>query len=57
MLLEDMARVADIETPVISSIIKLVSVLLETDFHNNAQRTLETLGLGGLTKDEILNAL
>jgi len=57
VLLEDMAKVVGVETPVITSIIKLVSVLLETDFHNNAHRTLEKLGLTSLTKDEILEAV
>ena len=57
VLLEDMARVVGVETPVITSIIKLVSVLLETDFHKNAHRTLDKLGLTSLTKDEILEAV
>ena len=57
VLLEDMAKVVGVETPVITSIIKVVSVLLETDFHDNAQRTLDTLGLGGITKDEMIEAV
>jgi len=57
VLLEDMAKVVGVETPVITSIIKLVSVLLETDFHSKALRTLDKLGLAGLTKDEILEAI
>lgn len=57
VLLEDMAKVVSVETPIITSIIKLVSVLLETDFHNDAQRTLGKLGLTSLTKDEILEAV
>ncbi|MEL7118805.1 MAG: NAD/NADP octopine/nopaline dehydrogenase family protein [Bacteroidota bacterium] len=57
IILEDMAKVVGIETPVITSIIKLVSVLLETDYHKEALRTLDTLGLGGLSKDELLEAV
>ena len=57
VILEDMAKVVGVKTPIITSIIKLVSVLLETDYHENALRTLETLGLGGLTKNEIIQQL
>jgi opine dehydrogenase len=57
ILLEDMAKVVGVETPVITSIINIVSVLLETDFHQNANRTLEQFGLGGMTKEEILAAV
>ena len=57
VLLEDMARVVGVETPIITSIIKVVSVLLETDYHKERLRTLETLGLGGLSKEEILVAV
>ena len=57
VLLEDMARIVNIPTPVISSIITLVSVLLETDYHSEALRTLETIGLGGMTKEEMSDAI
>lgn len=57
VMLEDMAKVVGVETPVITSIITLVSVLLETDYHKNATRTLTTLGLGGLSKAEIIEAV
>jgi len=57
VLLEDMARIVGVKTPIITSIIKIVSVLLETDYHEKAFRTLDKLGLDGLTKDEMLEAL
>lgn len=57
VLLEDMAQKVGVETPIITSIIKLVSVLLETDFHKEANRTLDTLGLGGLSKEEIIEVV
>ena len=57
VILEDMAKVVNVETPVITSIIKIVSVLLETDFHNNANRTLDKLGLSNLSKDKMLEAV
>lgn len=52
-----MARTVGVETPIMTSIIKIVSVLLETDFRHNALRTLEQFGLGGLSKEEILKAV
>ena len=57
VLLEDMAATVGVDTPVITSIIRLVSVLLETKYYEDAPRDLEKLGLGGLTKDEMLQAL
>jgi opine dehydrogenase len=57
VLLEDMARVVGVKTPVITAIIQIVSVLLETDFHKHALRTLEQFGLGGMSKEEILEAV
>ncbi|MBT8220438.1 MAG: NAD/NADP octopine/nopaline dehydrogenase family protein [Bacteroidia bacterium] len=57
VLLEDMAKSVGVETPIINAIIKIVSVLLETDYHDQALRTLETLGLGGLSKEEMFAAM
>jgi len=57
VLLEEMAKLVGVKTPVITSIIELVSVLLETDYHNNALRTLDKLGLAGLTKDEMIETV
>lgn len=57
VLLEDMAKLVDIDTPAISAIIYLVSVLLDTDYHYKALRTLDKLGLAGLSKDEVIEAV
>jgi opine dehydrogenase len=57
VLLEDMAKVVGVKTPIMTSIIKIVSVLLETDYHKNAFRTLDKFGLEGLTKDEMIAAV
>ena len=57
VLLEDVAKSVGVETPVISSIIRIVSVLLETDYHDNPHRTLAKLGLAGLTKEEMIAAV
>jgi opine dehydrogenase len=57
VLLEDMAKSLDVDTPVITAIIQLVSVLLQTDFHSKALRTLDKFGLAGLSKDELIAAV
>ena len=57
VLLEDMSRSIGVESPVISSIIILVSVLLETDFQSKALRTLHKLGLANLSRDEMIEAV
>ncbi len=57
VLLEDMAKAVSVETPVISSIIHVVSVLLETDYHQDAPRTLAKLGLANQSREELLEAV
>ena len=57
VLLEDMAKTVGVETPVITSIIRLASVLLETDYHAAALRSLAELGLKGFTKEEMMEAV
>lgn len=57
VLLEDMAKSVGVDTPVISSIIQIVSVLLETDYYKDAPRTLAKLGLADLSKDEMVEAV
>ena len=54
VLLTDIAKHVGVETPVMNAIIQVVSVLLEHDYKNEAQRTLATFGLDGLSKDELL---
>lgn len=57
ILLEDMAKVVGVQTPVITSIITIVSVLLKTNFHQKGLRTLKQFGLEGRSKEEILEAV
>lgn len=55
VLLTDMARVVGVKTPVMDAIIQVVSVLLERDFKAEAQRTLASFGLDGLSKKELID--
>ena len=57
VLLTDMARVVHVPTPIMDAIIQLVSVLLDRDYSTLKLRTLESLGLGGLDKNELLKAV
>jgi opine dehydrogenase len=54
ILLTDLAKVVGVETPVMDAIIQIVSVLLERDFKTEAQRTLKSFGLDGLSKKELI---
>ncbi len=57
ILLTDIAKHVGVPTPVMNSIIQLVSVILEKDYKKLGLRTLDTFGLGGLNKDELLSAI
>lgn len=52
----DLGRLVKVETPIIDSIINLGCVVLGMDFWETGM-SLERLGLGGLSKEEILNLL
>lgn len=54
--LAELGHAANVPTPLLDSLIALCSALLATDFRKEG-RTLENLGLSGLTKDEILDTL
>ncbi len=54
VLLTDLAKVVGVQTPVMDAIIQIVSILLERDYKKEAQRTLQTFGLDGLSKQELL---
>ena len=55
VLLTDLAKHVGVKTPVMDSIIQVVSVILESDYKKLAQRTLASFDLDGLTKEELLN--
>lgn len=54
VLLTDMAEVVGVKTPVMNAIIQIVSVLLDRDLKKEAQRTLKSFGLDGLSKEELI---
>ena len=54
VLLTDLAKVVGVQTPVMDAIIQIVSILLEHDYKEEAQRTLKSFGLDGLAKQELL---
>ncbi len=57
ILLTDMAKKLGVATPIMDAIITIVSVILETDYKKEAQRTLATFGLENLSKNELKEAL
>ena len=54
VLLTDLAKVAGVKTPVMDAIIEIVSVLMERDYKQDAQRTLGSFGLEGMGKEELV---
>lgn len=56
VLWSDIGKAVGVETPVIDSIITLTCKLLEKDFWSTGI-TLETLGLDGLNKEELIRAV
>lgn len=50
----ELGRAANVDTPLLQSMIHICEGLLNMDLHSNG-RTLKNLGLEGKTKDEILN--
>jgi len=48
-----LAKQVDVETPTIDSIIQLASVLMNRDYEGEAKRTPESIGIGGLTAEQI----
>lgn len=50
----ELGKAAGVETPLLSSMIKICEALLDIDLHTKG-RSLGNLGLEGMTKEEILN--
>ncbi len=57
ILLTDIARLVEVETPIMDSIIQIVSVLLERNLKNEGQRTLKSFGLDGVSKEELVKLI
>jgi len=53
VFLADLAARLDVPTPVIESVITIASVVLARDFRGEGVRTLATLGLDGLSPEEL----
>ena len=52
-----LARQVGVETPGMDSIVHLASVLMDRDYRAEALRTPESLGVGGLTAEQLLELL
>lgn len=55
VLLSDLGKHIGVETPAMDSIIKLVSIVLGRDFEAEQARTLESFGLEGLDKEQLMS--
>ncbi|MFX0058391.1 MAG: NAD/NADP octopine/nopaline dehydrogenase family protein [Candidatus Heimdallarchaeota archaeon] len=53
VFLQSLAEQIGVETPCISAIIRLASVLMEQDYLTQGKRTMKTLGLSGYTAREL----
>ena len=53
VFLTDLADRIDVDTPTMDALLTLASVVLARDFRAEAKRTLSTLGLDGMTADEL----
>jgi opine dehydrogenase len=51
--LQSLADQIGVETPYISAVIRLVSLLMERDYLAQGKRTMESLGLSGLSVEEL----
>jgi opine dehydrogenase len=50
----DLARSLDVPTPTMDALIQIASVVLGRDFRGEGARTLESTGLGALTREQLL---
>lgn len=53
----DLAKLAGVEVPTMKAIVHLVSIVMERDYLREGKRTLDTMGLTGLSKEEIVELL
>lgn len=49
----DVARAVGVDTPVMDAIVTIASVVMDTDYDASPQRTLSSLGLAGLSIEEL----
>ena len=50
----DVARAVGVPTPVMDAIVAITSVVMDTDYAANPARTLKSLGLDGLSREELM---
>ena len=53
VFLSDLAARLDVQTPVMDAVITIASVVLARDFRREGKRTVRTLGLEGMTREEL----
>ena len=53
VFLQNLGEQIGVDTPIMSAVIKLVSLLMNRDYVGEAQRTMETLGLSNLSAEEL----
>ncbi|MCG6895255.1 MAG: NAD/NADP octopine/nopaline dehydrogenase family protein [Desulfobacteraceae bacterium] len=53
VFLQKLGEQIEVETPIISAVIRLVSLLMERDYMADAPRTMETLGLSGKSAEAL----
>lgn len=51
----DLAARLGVEIPITDAIVKIASAVMKRDYRKEGARTLETLGIGDFTKEELLN--
>ncbi len=53
MFMSELAKQIGVDTPTIDAIIQITSVLMNRDYLGEASRTPESLGIAGLTVEEL----
>jgi opine dehydrogenase len=53
VFMQQLGEQVGVETPCMSAIIRIVSLLMDRDYTGEAKRTMETLGLSGYTAEEL----
>ena len=51
--MSELGKQIGVETPVIDSVVEIVSVVMKKDYRSEKKRTMKTLGLGEYTLDEL----
>ena len=53
VFMSELGRQVGVETPTINAVIRVASVLMDRDYAGEASRTPASLGIGGLTAEEL----